>query len=187
MSHIPQTEEIPEAARVGSIVGIPVSFLIAVALAALCWWVLGRTTLGFKFDTVGKNKHAAVYAGVPLNKIIVLSMVFGGGLAGLAGALEAQGTLHRFEPAITGSLGFDGITIALLARINPVATIPAAFLVGVLRTGASGLQFATGIAPEIVDLLLALTLLMVSIPVLGKWIFRSRADKVQASATSWGN
>ena len=55
-----------------------------------------------------------------------------------------------------------------------------------LRAGAPGLQFATGIAPEIVDLLLAITLLMVSIPVLGKWIFRSRADKVSAQATSWG-
>ena len=114
-------------------------------------------------------------------------MVLGGGLAGLAGALEAEGTLFAFEPAIGGTLGFDGITIALLARANPLATIPAAFLVGVLRTGAAGLQFTTGIAPEIVDLLLAIILLMVSIPVLGKWIFRSRADKVTASSTSWGN
>ena len=187
VSHIPQTEEIPEAARVGSLVGIPVAFIIAVALAALCWWMLGRTTMGFRFDTVGKNKHAAGYAGIGIAATTIYAMALSGGLAGLAGALEAQGTLHRFEPAITGSLGFDGITIALLARINPLATIPAAFLVGVLRTGAGGLQFATGIAPEIVDLLLALTLLMVSIPVLGKWIFRSRADKVQASATSWGN
>lgn len=50
-------------------------------------------------------------------------------------------------------------------------------LVGILRTGAPGLQFATGIAPQVVDLLLAIILLMVSIPVLGKWIFRSRADQ----------
>jgi simple sugar transport system permease protein len=101
--------------------------------------------------------------------------------------MEVTGTMHHFEPAIGGTLGFDGITIALLARSNPIWTIPAAFLVGILRTGAAGLQFATGIAPEIVDLLLALILLLVSIPVLGKWIFRSRADKVEAAATSWGN
>ena len=56
-----------------------------------------------------------------------------------------------------------------------------------LRTGAAGLQFETGIAPEVVDVLLATILLMVSIPVLGKWIFRSRADKVSAASTSWGN
>jgi simple sugar transport system permease protein len=193
-SGIPQTEPIPESAQMGSIAGIPIGFVIAALLAILCWWMLGRTTLGFRFNTVGSNKSAAGYAGISINRIVILSMVVGGGLAGLAGALEAEGTLHRFEPAIGGTLGFDGITIALLARANPLATIPAAFLVGVLRTGAPGLQFATqtptlptGITPEIVDLLLAIILLMVSIPVLGKWIFRSRADKVSASTTSWGS
>ncbi len=193
-SGIPQTEQIPETARVGAVAGIPIGFLISALLAVLCWWMLGRTTLGFRLNTVGSNKSAAGYAGISINRIVVLSMVLGGGLAGLAGALEAQGTLHRFEPAIGGTLGFDGITIALLARANPLATIPAAFLVGVLRTGAPGLQFVTqtpelptGITPEIVDLLLAIILLMVSIPVLGRWIFRSRADKVSASTTSWGS
>ncbi len=186
-SGIPQTELIPESAQVGAVAKIPIGFVIAVLLAVTCWWMLSRSTLGFKFNTVGANKHAARYAGINITRIVTLSMVLGGGLAGLAGALEAEGTLFRFEPAIGGTLGFDGITIALLARANPLATIPAAFLVGVLRTGAAGLQFETGIAPEVVDVLLAMILLFVSIPVLGKWIFRSRADKVSAASTSWGN
>jgi len=186
-SGIPQTELIPESAQVGAIAKIPIGFVIAVVLAVACWWMLSRSTLGFRFNTVGANKHAAGYAGINIARIVTLSMILGGGLAGLAGALEAEGTLYRFEPAVGGTLGFDGITIALLARANPLATIPAAFLVGVLRTGAAGLQFETGIAPEVVDVLLAIILLMVSIPVLGKWIFRSRADKVSAASTSWGN
>jgi ABC-type uncharacterized transport system permease subunit len=186
-SGIPQTELIPPEAQVGAVAKIPIGFVIAVLLAVACWWMLSRSTLGFKFNTVGANKHAARYAGINISRIVTLSMVLGGGLAGLAGALEAEGTLYRFEPAIGGTLGFDGITIALLARANPLATIPAAFLVGVLRTGAAGLQFETGIAPEVVDVLLATILLMVSIPVLGRWIFRSRADKVSAASTSWGN
>jgi len=186
-SGIPQTELIPEGAQVGAVAKIPIGFIIAVLLAVACWWMLSRSTLGFRFNTVGANKHAARYAGIDIKRIVTLSMILGGGLAGLAGALEAEGTLYRFEPAIGGTLGFDGITIALLARANPLATIPAAFLVGVLRTGAAGLQFETGIAPEVVDVLLAIILLMVSIPVLGKWIFRGRADKVNAASTSWGN
>jgi len=186
-SGIPQTELIPESAQVGAVAKIPIGFVIAVVLAVACWWMLSRSTLGFRFNTVGANKHAARYAGINISRIVTLSMVLGGGLAGLAGALEAEGTLFRFEPAIGGTLGFDGITIALLARANPLATIPAALLVGILRTGAAGLQFETGIAPEVVDVLLATILLMVSIPVLGRWIFRSRADKVSAASTSWGN
>ncbi len=186
-SGIPKTHEVPEGGRIPIVGGVPLGFPVAIALALLCAWMLKRTTMGFRFDTVGKNKHAAGYAGIPISRIILLSMVFAGGLAGLAGAVEVQAVMHQFEPALGGTLGFDGITIALLARSNPIATIPAALLVGALRTAAPGLQFATGIAPEIVDLLLAITLLLVSIPVLGKWIFRSRADKVQASATSWGS
>lgn len=186
-SQIPMTGPITGSGRLPAIAGIPLGFVVAVVLAVLCGWMLSRTTMGFRFDTVGKNKHAAGYAGIPINRVILLSMLLAGGLAGLAGAMEVHGVMHHFEPAIGGTLGFDGITIALLARSNPVWTIPAAFLVGILRTGAAGLQFATGIAPEIVDLLLALTLLLVSIPVLGKWIFRSRADKVETAATSWGN
>ena len=186
-SQIPMTGPIDKAAWMPTIAGIPLGFVIAAALAILCGWMLSRTTMGFRFDTVGKNKFAAGYAGIPINRVILLSMVLAGGLAGLAGAMEVHGVMHHFEPAIGGTLGFDGITIALLARSNPIWTIPAAFLVGILRTGAAGLQFATGIAPEIVDLILAITLLLVSIPVLGRWIFRSRADKVQAAATSWGN
>ncbi len=185
-SGIPQTELVPQGAQVGAIAGIPIGFVIAAVFAVLCWWMLARTTFGFRFNAVGANKSAARYAGIAINRIVMMSMVLGGGLAGLAGALEAAGTLHRFEPAIGGTLGFDGITIALLARANPLATIPAAFLVGLLRTGAPGLQFVTGIAPEVVDLLLAITLLMVSIPVLGKWIFRSRAETVTTSTAGWG-
>ncbi|MGL5927571.1 MAG: ABC transporter permease [Dermatophilaceae bacterium] len=191
---LPQTELIPKGAQVGAVAGIPVGFVIAVAFAVLCWFLLSRTTLGFRLNTVGKNAEAARYAGVSIPRTVVLSMLLAGGLAGLAGTLEAQGTLLRFEPAITGTLGFDGITIALLARANPLACIPAAFLVGVMRTGAAGLQFATqtptlpsGLTPEIVDVLLAVILLLVSIPVLGRWIFRSRADKVSIATTNWGS
>ncbi|WP_404350928.1 ABC transporter permease [Phycicoccus jejuensis] len=193
-SGIPQTEAIPESSQIGAVGGVPVGFLVAVVLAVACWWMLTRTTLGFKLNTVGANKSAAGYAGISIPTITVLSLALGAGLAGLGGALEAEGTLFRFEPAIVGTLGFDGITIALLARANPLATIPAAFLVGILRTGAAGLQFATqtpdlpsGITPEIVDVLLAVILLMVSIPVLGKWLFRSRAAKVSVASTSWGS
>lgn len=186
-SGIPQTESIPEAARLDAVAGVPIGFVVAVVVAIACWWMLSRTTTGFRFNTIGANKSAAGYAGIPIGRVTVFSMALAAGLAGLGGALEAAGTLHRFEPAIVGTLGFDGITIALLARANPLATIPAAFLVGILRTGAAGLQFNTGIAPEIVDLLLAIILLMVSIPVLAKWIFRSRAKKMSVATTSWGN
>jgi ABC-type uncharacterized transport system permease subunit len=83
------------------------------------------------------NPSAANYAGIGVKKTIFLAMAVSGALAGMGGAVETLGITGRFEPSFNAGLGFDGITIALLARANPIATIPAALLVGTLRAGAA--------------------------------------------------
>jgi ABC-type uncharacterized transport system permease subunit len=182
-----RTPRISDSAILPTYGFIPTGFVLALALAIALAWMLNRTTLGFKFNTVGKNKFAAGYAGIKIPKMIVGSMLFSGGLAGLGGAIESLGVVYRYESGFNVGIGFDGITIALLARGNPLATIPAAILVGALRAGASTLQFETGIEAEIVDLLLAIILLLVSIPLLAKVIFRKRAAKNEALTSGWGS
>ncbi len=184
---LPRTVPILATAQLPKIGFIPVGFLLALLVAMFISWLINRTTTGFKFNTVGANKFAAAYAGIKINSIVVFSMLLSGGLAGLGGAIETLGITYRFEPAFNKGLGFDGITIALLARANPLATIPAAFLVGVLRSGAPTLQFDYGIEPEIVDLLLAITLLFVAAPILGKLIFRKHAQKSETVSSGWGS
>jgi simple sugar transport system permease protein len=149
--------------------------------------MLNKTTAGFRFNTVGKNKFAATYAGINMKLMVVTGMLLSGGLAGLGGAIETLGITYRFEPAFNAGLGFDGITIALLARANPLATIPAAILVGTLRAGGASLQFETGIEPEIVDVLLAITLLLVSAPILAKYLFKGKAQKTENVTSGWGS
>ncbi|SMO46310.1 ABC transporter permease [Propioniciclava tarda] len=163
---IPRTPQIHSGAMLPNLGFIPIGFPVAIALAIAVWWMLKRTVLGFQFITVGENSHAARYAGIDIAKTIMLGMVLAGGLAGLGGAIETMGVTHRYESGFNAGLGFDGITIALLARGNPLGTIPAAILVATLRAGAASLQFDTGIQPEVVDMLLAITLLLVSIPIL---------------------
>ncbi|MCA0438422.1 MAG: ABC transporter permease [Actinobacteria bacterium] len=181
---LPRTPEIAEQAMLPDLGIVPVGFPLAVALAALVAWVFARTTLGFRFTTVGENPSAAGYAGMKLGRTITLAMLIAGALAGLGGAIETLGVTHRYESGFNAGLGFDGITIALLARGNPLGTIPAALLVGTLRAGASNLQFETGIQPEVVDMLLAITLLLVSIPILTKLLFRKSAQEPVSSPVS---
>ena len=100
------------------------------ALCVVVAFVLRRTTFGFETITVGTNPHAAHYAGINVNRIIILAMVLSGGFAGLAAASEVAGTNHFFQPGTFALLGFDGIAIALLARANPIAIIPAALPLG---------------------------------------------------------
>lgn len=166
---------------------IPSGFVLALLVAVFFGWFLVRTTQGFRFNTVGLNPSAARYAGMPVKGTILLAMAVSGALAGLGGAVETLGITGRFEPAFNAGLGFDGITIALLARANPIATIPAALLVGTLRSGAATLQFQTGIEPEVVDVILAITLLFVSAPIVARLIFRNRSIKQTTVTSGWGS
>lgn len=165
---------------------IPSGFVIALFVSLFFGWFLARTTQGFRFNTVGLNPSAANYAGIGVKKTIFLAMAVSGGLAGMGGAVETLGITGRFEPTFNAGLGFDGITIALLARANPIATIPAALLVGTMRAGAASLQFQTGIEPEVVDVILALTLLFVAAPIVGRMLFRKRAMKQASFSSGWG-
>jgi simple sugar transport system permease protein len=158
-----------------------------ILVALFFGWFLVRTTSGFRFNTVGLNPNAARYAGISVRGTIVLAMFVSGALAGMGGAIETLGVTGRFEPAFNAGLGFDGITIALLARANPIAAIPAALLVGTLRAGAATLQFETGIEPEVVDVILAITLLLVAAPIVARLLFRKRNIKQTTVTTGWGS
>ena len=91
--------------------------------------MLRSTTFGFEIKSVGLNPNAASYAGISVKKIIIMTMAISGLLAALGGAIETQGVVGRYEPGFNAGLGFEGITIALLARTHPLAVIPAAILI----------------------------------------------------------
>lgn len=182
-----RTPAVMESAMLPSFGIVPSGFVIAILVAVFFGWFLIKTTGGFRFNTVGLNPSAAQYAGISVKRTIVLAMFVSGALAGLGGSVETLGITGRFEPAFNAGLGFDGITIALLARANPIATIPAAILVGILRTGAATLQFETGIEPEVVDVILALTLLFVAAPIISRMLFRKKAQKTTRVTSGWGS
>lgn len=182
-----RTPPIAETAALPTFGVVPSGFLISLAVAIFFGWFLVRTTGGFRFNTIGLNPSAARYAGISVKGTILLAMAVSGALAGMGGAIETLGVTGRFEPAFNAGLGFDGITIALLARANPIATIPAAILVGTLRAGAAALQFDTGIEPEVVDVILAITLLLVSAPIVSRFLFRKRNIKQTTVTSGWGS
>jgi simple sugar transport system permease protein len=179
-----RTSEIAESARLPIFGNLPSGFFIAVLLGIFIWWVLGRTTSGFRIETVGRNRHAAWYSGISVKRTVVSAMVVSGAIAGLGGAIETLGITYRYSPAFNLGLGFDGITIALLGRVHPIGIIPGAILIGGMRAGAANMQFDAGVAPEIVDLLMALILLFVTAPLITRF-FKNSSNKSMTSG--WGN
>lgn len=184
---VARTPAILETAAIPRLGDIPLGFFIAVGVALITWFLLFRTTLGFEIRTVGLNPSAAHYAGIRVAWLTVLTMAISGLLAGMGGAIETLGIVGRFQPGFNAGLGFDGITIALLAKTHPLGVIPAALLIGAMNAGSSQMQFSAKVPSEIIDVIQALMLFFVSADVIVRWILRSRkADAGQVTlSTSW--
>ena len=156
---------------------------ITAALVALTWVLIYRTPLGFEIRTVGANPSAARYAGMSPRRLIILTMSLCGLFAGLAGTFEILSL--GYYPAIFGtSIGFGGITVALLGRAHPVGILLAALLLGAMRAGAPAMQITAKIPIEIIDVIQGLILLFLAAESLIRRLLRSRAETVTPSEIS---
>lgn len=160
---VPQGNSIPDSATLPEISGrLHFGFLIAVVLAVLLWWVLKNTTFGFRVRTIGDSARAAKYAGVGVSGTIFVVFALSGALAGVAGAIEVAGVTNRLDPkALAIELGYTGIIIATVARLNPVGVLPVAVLLAAIATAGASLQ-GIGVAFEVVLLLQGLIFLSVT-------------------------
>ena len=187
---ISRTPAIHSTSEIPRIFDFPIGFFLGVIVAIVIWWFVGRTTIGFKVTTVGQNKNAAEYGGISAARITVLAMCVSGFLAGLGGSIETLGVFGRYESGRNVGLGFDGITVALLARINPILAIPSALLLGMMRAGQTKMAFDAKVAPEIIDVILAIILLLVCAPIVVRWILRLRKPKDEVAVvqltSGWG-
>jgi len=154
--------------------------------AAFVWWLLNKSTLGFKFRAVGANANAARTAGISIPFVTTMTMFICGGLAGLGGAVHILGTEYSLAAGIAGSIGFDAITVALLGQATPLGTVFGALLFGALQTGGRTLLSNTGTAPDIVQVIQALIVLFIAAPALMKSIFRIKKTFADKSMTAKG-
>jgi simple sugar transport system permease protein len=163
-------------------------FLLAILAAVFVWWLLERSTLGFRLRAVGHNPNAATTAGMSVTGTYTAVFLIAGALAGLAGASLALGTERHLTPGISGGLGFDAITVALLGRSNPWGTIAAGILFGALRAGGVTMQARTGTPIDIVLVVQALIVLFIAAPPLVRAIFRIKVrapEPVTTAAKGW--
>ena len=147
-------------------------FLIAILATIFVWWLLERSTIGFEFKAVGANPHAARTAGISVSKVTILVMIIAGALAGLGGAAQVLGTEFKLTGGISGSIGFDAITVALLGRSKPLGTFLAGLLFGAFKAGGYLMQSQTGTPIDIVLVVQSVIVLLIAAPPLVRSIFR---------------
>jgi simple sugar transport system permease protein len=166
-----------------------VGFIIAIAAVLAYWWFLKNSTTGFEFRAYGLNADAATYAGMHVKRLTVLSMMFAGGFAGLAGAAEVLGTYGYASTNFAGNIGFDAIAIALLGQSTPFGTFVAAILFGALQAGGRQMQTNSDVPIDLIIVLRALIVMFIAAPLLVKTIWRTKNATITAGQTfrGWGS
>jgi simple sugar transport system permease protein len=184
-SKIPQTARLLELFRFPRLVPtrLHLGALIAVVLAILVYILLWRTTLGYRIRAVGQNPHAARYAGINVQRFIVLALLLSGAFAGLAGTNQVFGVNYRMitdgsSSGFTGGAGFNGIVVALFGQLHPLWSIPASVLFGGLLVGANSMQRAVQVPSAFVTVLNGLVVIFV----VSSEIWRRRRQKRRQAA-----
>jgi simple sugar transport system permease protein len=128
----------------GSTIGaapLNVSFLIALVMCFLVWVLVWRTKLGYEMRTLGLSPTAAVYAGIPYARTVIIAMLISGGLAGMMALNPVMGSSARLQVEFVLGAGFVGIAVSLMGRNHPFGIILAAILFGILYQGGDALSF----------------------------------------------
>jgi len=116
-------------------------FIIGVIAAVILWIILYRSRWGYEIRLIGDNPRAAQYAGININRNIILVMMLSGALAGLGGMSEVTGMVHRLQTSpIAAGYGFTGIIVAWLSKLNPLITIVVSILFGALILAGREIQ-----------------------------------------------
>jgi general nucleoside transport system permease protein len=156
----------------GSSVRVNASLIVALLAAVGVWWLLTRSTLGFRLRAVGANQFAARTAGMSVERSYITVMVLAGALSGLAGVAQILGTNSAITQDIDAGIGFDAITVALLGRGKAGGIVMAGLLFGALRAGGVQMQSSTGTPIDLVQVIQSLIVLFIAAPAVIRAIFR---------------
>jgi ABC-type uncharacterized transport system permease subunit len=145
----PQTEAIVVGARLPALVPgtrLHVGVILAVASAVALGWLFRRTRLGFRMRAVGASPDAARVAGkIDTDRVILVSFLGSGALAGLAGGVQVAGVTYALYEGFSPGWGYTAIAVALLAALDPLWVLATALLFGALEAGAAAMQRDAGV------------------------------------------
>lgn len=157
---VPQTEAVPKETQLTRLFGLrfTTAFVIAVVVGILIYYFLFYTSKGFQLRAVGLNMTASQFNGFAVKRYILMSFVISGVIAGLGGSAELLGTQYRLINNFGNGYGFDGVSMALIGQLHPIATVVVAIFFAALRVGSTTMQAATGVPTSVSDIIQALVI-----------------------------
>ena len=150
--NFPQTVSFDAVTRIPKLIEgsrANIGVLISLVAVALSWVLLFRTYAGFQLQVGGLAPAAARYAGFSSRRMLWLALLLSGGLAGLAGGLEAAGPLGQLTPHVPAGYGFAAIIVAFVGRLHPVGVVFSAILMSMFFIGGELAQSRLGLPKSI--------------------------------------
>jgi len=159
-----KTEELPTSAWFPDIVERRLNgmFVIALLVLVLFYVLIWKTKFGFQLRASGMNPGASRATGVNPKKMVMISILLSGAIAGLVGMRALLGDVHAYQNNLAEQQGFNGIAVALLGRNHPVGILFSAILFGFLGEASGKLQLED-IPKEIVTIMTAIIVFAVVI------------------------
>ena len=144
--------------------------VLAIAAVVVYWWLMERSTIGYRLRMVGFNPDAAKTAGINVNRTYILAMALSAGFVGVAASNQALGTAIGVTPSSHAGIGFDAITVALLGGSSAPGILLAGLLFGAFKAGAPAMQ-VIGVSPEVLGIVQGAIVLFIAAPPLIRAIF----------------
>ncbi len=150
-------------------------------MGVVFWFVLWRTTLGYRIRAVGLSPKSASYAGIHVGWHVAGAMIIAGVFSGLAGMVAIYGVYpYELSDSFSPGYGFDAIAVALLGKNTAVGTIAAAMLFGALEHGANLMEATAGISSHLTDVVQGLIIFFIGADAIVRYLSRKGMIRLPA-------
>jgi simple sugar transport system permease protein len=159
----PQSPTIAETAVFPQIIArsrVHFGLIVAIVVALVVWWVLSRTKFGLELRAVGKNREAAQFLGIRVNRMVLTAALLSGGIAGLAGVSEVAGIQFHLIDSLSANFGYTGIIIATLGALTIPGAVLGALFLALISRGALSASRALSVPVYLGDVIEAVLLLV---------------------------
>lgn len=156
---------------------VTLAIVVVIGSVLAAWLLLRLTTFGYAIRLIGTNRRFAEFSGVPTRRAIMLVMALSGGVAGLAGGQLVLAVHRRLFLDIGVGLAFEGVVVSLLARNNLLVVPFAGLLYAYLRVGAQFMERDAGASFQVVRIIQALIILLLTAQGFAAWLGARRRGR----------
>jgi simple sugar transport system permease protein len=139
-----------------------IGFLFALIALTIFWFFYSKTSRGYEIRIVGMSAQVAQYAGMNIRSNRIITMIIGGGLAGIGGCIELMSVQSRLVQGFSSELSFQGISVALLGDCSPIGILLSSILFGALNSGAKRMQMLAEVPISVIDIAQSLMILFLA-------------------------